>query len=129
MNQDNIILLEAGTPDFKHLKEAIAYAEETGSYIRFYLEPATSETLYEVGDRIETYGDMGPWSPAEVTSVSDEYVSIKYGRGFKHHTSVSRYSGSIRTSKRRTTPAGLQVKAYEGQWSMPMESHRPKGGY
>lgn len=126
MNQQSIILIEAGTPDFDALKRAIAYAEETESYIRFFLEPATSEEVFERGDLIEANTDYG-WKPARVASVSSDGVGIDYGPGFKHHTTVSRYS--VRTDKRKDTPACLKVKPYEQEWSLGMESHRPNGGY
>lgn len=126
MNQNDIILLEAGTSDFERLKEAIAYAEETSSYVRLLIEPSSSEELFERGDLIEANTDYG-WKRARVSSVSPDGVGIDYGPNFKHHTTVSRYS--VRTDKRKDTPACLKVKAYEGEWSPAIESHRPKGGY
>lgn len=126
MNQNDIILLEAGTPDFERLKQAIAYAEETSSYVRLLIEPTVTEPVYEVGDRVRVHFDNGP-GPATITGVGPEYIKVAYGPKDRYSTSLSRYS--VSTDKRKTTPACLKVKAYEGEWSPAIESHRPKGGY
>lgn len=89
------------------LKQLISNNVE-GVELEFTEERA--ETIWEVGDKIESYGDSGPWSPAKVTGVSDDYVSFSYGPRFKFSTSLSRYSGSIRTDRRKIYPATLRAR-------------------
>ena len=107
---NNVVKLTAGDDGYQKLRFLLQ-----GGDVEFQIVEGYSVPLYEVGDRIEHYGDSGPWMPAEVTSVSTEHVGIKYGpasqpNNMKFTTNMSPYSGSIRTNKRRIVPPVLNVR-------------------
>lgn len=97
------------------LVEAVAQVEH-GQNVELRFTPGYVEDVWEPGDRIESYGDSGPWAPAEVVSAGNGHVTFKYGRGGKYQITLPTYSGSIRTKHKRTIPPRVEVRVGQSEW-------------